>query len=250
MADSAIGDLPSAASVDDSSLIPVEQNSVACKMTGQQFRQWAENNAASIAQTVATEAVSQYVSQAAASANQASAKASQAAGSASQAAVSASQADAKASQAASSASQAAASASQAETSRQAVENLGVLSNTLLPGNDATVEKLVSQGRVTLRFGIPRGDAGPQGETGPQGIQGIQGPKGDKGDTGQKGDTGPQGPQGIQGPKGDRGIDGVAVAADGQYAFNVNQNGHLILSYTGTDAPDFAINSDGHLVLTI
>lgn len=63
----------------------------------------------------------------------------------------------------------------------------------------------------------------------QGIQGVQGEKGDKGD------------------KGDRGIDGVAVAADGHFAFNINAEGHLIVSYTGTDAPDFSVNDEGHLI---
>lgn len=60
-----------------------------------------------------------------------------------------------------------------------------------------------------------------------------------------GATGPQGPQGKPG------LNGVAVAADGQYAFNVNSEGHLICSYTGTEAPAFHIDqSTGHLILTI
>lgn len=69
------------------------------------------------------------------------------------------------------------------------------------------------------------------------------------DSGTKaqGEQGPQGIQGEQGEQGPRGIDGVAVQADGIFAFNVNGAGHLILSYTGTEAPDFSINDDGHLI---
>lgn len=68
--------------------------------------------------------------------------------------------------------------------------------------------------------------------------------------GPKGEPGERGPQGIQGPEGPRGIDGVAVAADGQYAFNVNADGDLILTYTGQDAPDFYIAADGTLRLRV
>lgn len=66
----------------------------------------------------------------------------------------------------------------------------------------------------------------------------------------QGETGPQGPQGIQGPAGPRGIDGVAVVADGYFAFNVNEQGHLILSYTGSEAPDVSIDENGHLIMKI
>lgn len=68
--------------------------------------------------------------------------------------------------------------------------------------------------------------------------------------GPQGVVGPRGPQGVQGPEGPQGVNGVAVAADGQYAFNVNEEGHLVLSYTGDDAPNMSINSEGHLVWTI
>lgn len=233
MADKTIGELPSVASVQDNSLIPVEQSSVASKMTGAQFRAWAESGGAAAAQP--------YAAQAAASASAAAASATNAASSKNAAASSASDANTSKNAAAASATAAANSATQAGTqatnarnsaldadeAKEAIENLGVTSSTLPPGSSATVEKSVSQqGAVTLAFGIPRGDKGDQGA------------------------TGPQGPQGIQGPQGERGIDGVAVAADGVYAFNVNDEGHLILYYTGEDAPDFEINSNGHLILTI
>lgn len=69
------------------------------------------------------------------------------------------------------------------------------------------------------------------------------------DSGTKaqGEQGIQGIQGIQGEQGPRGIDGVAVQAEGTFAFNVNEEGHLILSYTGDSAPDFSIDENGHLI---
>ncbi len=99
---------------------------------------------------------------------------------------------------------------------------------------------------------PAGTPGATGAQGPQGIQGAQGNPGATGATGaqgQKGDTGPQGPQGVQGPPGPTGT-AVAVETQGMYYFNVDEDGHLILTYTGNDPPDFEIDEDGHLILTI
>ncbi len=94
-------------------------------------------------------------------------------------------------------------------------------------------------------GIPaQGAVGPQGA---QGVQGIQGEPGPPGPQGPQGETGPQGPQG---PKGEQGVNGVAVATTGTYAFQVDENGHLILSYTGEEKPDFSISDSGHLILTL
>lgn len=87
----------------------------------------------------------------------------------------------------------------------------------------------------------RGKQGEQGLQGPQGIQGVQGPTGE---------TGPEGPPGIQGPEGPPGI-GLAVESSGIFAFNVNEEGHLILKYTGEEEPDFILNEkDGHLYIDI
>ena len=103
---------------------------------------------------------------------------------------------------------------------------------------------------------PEGAQGKQGPVGPQGIpgqtgpQGPAGPQGEPGPQGPAGETGPQGPQGPQGPEGPRGINGVAVAADGYYAFNVNDEGHLILSYTGLTPPNARIDERGHLILEV
>lgn len=137
-----------------------------------------------------------------------------------QAAASSAQA-AQAAQAAAQIAQAGAQAAQqsAETAEQAIENMTVSSATLSSDSPATVVKSASGDSFNLFFGIPKG---------PQGIQG------------------PQGPQGIQGPPGPQGINGVAVAAEGQYAFNVDSNGHLILFYEGNTIPDFSIGANGHL----
>ena len=42
----------------------------------------------------------------------------------------------------------------------------------------------------------------------------------------------------------------SVSNSGPVAFSVNEAGHLILHYTGDDAPNYSINSDGHLILTL
>lgn len=97
---------------------------------------------------------------------------------------------------------------------------------------------------------PQGDQGPQGEVGPAGVQGSAGPAGPAGPQGDQGEVGPAGPQGIQGPQGPQGPAGVAVDTAGSYAFHVNDEGHLILSYTGNEAPNFSIKENGHLVLTL
>jgi len=96
--------------------------------------------------------------------------------------------------------------------------------------------------TAIEDGTLRGPPGPRGE------QGIPGEKGDQGPPGDTGPAGPAGPRGIQGPPGPQGIHGLAVEADGLYAFNVNEEGHLILYYTGEEAPDFSINESGHLIL--
>lgn len=178
---------------------------------------------------------------AAASAQAASVSAQAAASSAVQAAQSAARADQAANQAAQNvtetladyvtqAEQAKVSAEYfkegAEAARDSIENMTVSAGNLPPGSDATAVKTAVGGSFNIRFGIPEGK---QGATGPEGKQGKQGPPG---------------------KEGPRGIDGVAVAADGVYAFNVNEDGDLILSYTGEDTPDFKINADGNLILTI
>ena len=94
---------------------------------------------------------------------------------------------------------------------QNVADLSVESDTLTPGSEATVEKVVApDGSITLSFGIPRGDTGatgPQGERGEAGPQGERGPRGETGQTGPAGPMGEQGPQGVQGERGATGATG-------------------------------------------
>lgn len=63
---------------------------------------------------------------------------------------------------------------------------------------------------------------------------------------QDGDlTGPQGPAGVAGNN------GAVVTLDGQYAFQIESDGHLYLYYNeGTTVPNLSIDEDGHLILTI
>ncbi len=81
---------------------------------------------------------------------------------------------------------------------------------------------------------------------------LNGPVGPQGPKGEQGEPGPQGAQGIQGQPGPPGPPGgAAVETTGAYCFSVDENGHLILHYTGDEAPDFYINeTDGHLYLNI
>ena len=212
MADKTISSLPQAQSVDDSSLFVCEQQGTAMKTTGAQWKGFA------------VQAVSQYVEPA----QQAAQQAQQAA----------QQAQDAADRIGDSVSQAQTAAQQAQAAQQAVENLGVTSNTLPIGQGATVTKTVDEtGAVTLAFGIPQGPQGPRGPEGPRGGPGATGPKGEPGEAatveigsvttgapgtsaevtnsgtakaavlnftipqgpqGAKGDTGPQGPQGETG----------------------------------------------------
>lgn len=117
--------------------------------------------------------------------------------------------------------QAVEAARSAEAAKEAFENAQLKAKTLPAGSEATAEKETSGGNTVITLGIP------------QGKQGMQGPAG---------------PQGIQGPEGPRGIGGVAAAVEGFIAFNVDDNGHLIVDYTGDEAPDMSIDENGHLIL--
>lgn len=55
----------------------------------------------------------------------------------------------------------------------------------------------------------------------------------KGETGEKGETGPAGPKG-----------------DGLYAFDIDQDGHLILTYDTENPPPLSIDAKGHLIYTV
>ena len=120
-------------------------------------------------------------------------------------------------------------AAAAERSRAAITDMSVSAEALPTGLASVQKSQDPDGTYHLHFGLPKGDTGSVGLRGPAGPQGVEGP------------------QGVPGP---RGINGVAVAASGTYAFNVNEDGHLILNYTGDTAPDFSINEGGHLILNL
>ncbi len=52
------------------------------------------------------------------------------------------------------------------------------------------------------------------------------------------------------PRGERGMNGAALAADGLWAFNVREDGHLVVAYTGDAPPRLRIREDGHLVANL
>lgn len=177
------------------------------------------------------------------SASNSAASAAQAAGSAAQASTSASNAASRASSAATSATQAAGSAFNASTSAsnaatsatQAADSASAASSSAVSANaSAQSAKQYSGKPPVIQAGTwwTWNNANYRYENTGSPAQG------------------PQGNPGSQGPAGPQGIHGAAVSADGIYAFNIDGNGHLILSYTGSDAPDFVLDANGHLILTI
>lgn len=120
-------------------------------------------------------------------------------------------------------------AAAAERSRAAITDMSVSAEVLPTGLASVTKSQDPDGTYHLHFGLPKGETGSVGLRGPAGPQGVEGPRG------------------VPGP---RGINGVAVSASGTYAFNVNEDGHLILNYTGDTAPDFSINEEGHLILNL
>lgn len=137
---------------------------------------------------------------------------------------------AAAGQASQDATRAETAAASASADATAIQGMRISSSVLSPGATPTLSKTESGGVWTLNFGLA------PGATGSQGIQG------------------PAGPQGVQGPRGDTGT-AVAVETNGMYYFNVDNDsdsptfGHLFLTYSGDDAPDFSI-VDGHLIWTV
>lgn len=129
------------------------------------------------------------------------------------------------------AAKAAESAQSAEAAKQDIENLTVSAVTLEYTKAATATKSDTS-PVNIEFGIPAGPPGPQGERGEQGVEG------------------PAGPQGVQGPEGPPGPSGVTVETQGAYGFEIDEEGHLWLYYTGDTQPQFTLEEDGHLWLNI
>ncbi len=68
--------------------------------------------------------------------------------------------------------------------------------------------------------------------------------------GPKGEAGPQGPPGSKGDQGEAGVNGVVLAADGCFSFQVSQDGYLEVVYPDENsAPDFSIDGEGYLNYT-
>lgn len=122
-------------------------------------------------------------------------------------------------------------ANTATAAKNAVTGMQINSHVLSPGATPTLQRSEVGGVVSLDFGLAPGQQGIQGVAGPQGQQGVQGPRGDTGTA-------------------------VAVETVGMYYFNVDNDstsptfGHLFLTYSGSEAPDFEIDANGHLIWTV
>ena len=105
--------------------------------------------------------------------------------------------------------------------KQARDNIGASriidatasSSTLPAGSSATAQLSMNNetGKLTLTFGIPKGDKGDKGDTGAQGPQGPQGAQGPRGNTGPQG---PQGPAGALSTIGAKTFNAKATEVDG------------------------------------
>ena len=139
LAEAPISALPSIADLYDDSLLVVEQQGEPRKMTGEQWKRYAQAG------------VAVYVESAKTAAETAQGAASQASGAAQEA------------ESAKNAAQTAQAG--AEKAQKAIENLEVDSITLPSGEPASVEKTAADGHVKLLFGLPAGKQGPQGQKG-------------------------------------------------------------------------------------
>lgn len=117
------------------------------------------------------------------------------------------------------------SAEEAGEFQQAVEDITVSAVSLPYDHEATAEKTRYTSGYHIKFGIPRGQQGADGPQGEQGIQGIPG---------------------RDGKDGRDGMNAVNVPQGSLFGFSVDENGHLILTYGGTEPPPFHIGADGHL----
>ena len=97
-------------------------------------------------------------------------------------------------------------------------------NTVEPGENASVENQGTVNAAQLVFNIPRGATGAQG---PAGERGPEGPQGQAGAPGEQGPQGPQGPAGDPGEQGPQGPAGQGVPAGGTA-------GQVLAKKSGTD----------------
>jgi hypothetical protein len=192
MADKNIGSLPAASTVDDDSLLVAEQQGQAVKVTGAQFKGFAQQSVQQYveqAQEAASDALeaSEQALEAVAGIGTAveDTKANKEAAEAAQAAAEQAQAGAEAAaqgaaeevkeelqglvdQAETAKTGAETAKSGAEAARTAIENMLVEAITLETGQPATVSKSLVDEVVKLTFGLPAGPVGPKGETGDPG----------------------------------------------------------------------------------
>ena len=100
-------------------------------------------------------------------------------------------------------------------------------NTIEPGENASVENQGTVNAAQLVFNIPRGATGAQGPAGERGPEGPQGPAGDPGEQGPQGPRGPAGHDGAPGEQGPQGPAGPGVPAGGTA-------GQVLAKKSGTD----------------
>lgn len=235
--------LPAAPDIYDNSLLVTEQQGEARKITGLQWKVYAK--AAVVAET-------NRAADAAYAAEKARDKAID-----------------EANKAYNRALQAAADAEEVALQLAALYGLKATAKGLPAGNEPEVDVTFVHGFANFLFGIPAGAKGADG------VDGEPGPKGERGYSIDhielvKGEHTPgttdtykvvtedgkeylfyvtNGRDGAQGPKGEPGRDGVALQADGQYFFQI-EDGHLMCYYTGDTAPNYTLEDDGHLYLEV
>jgi hypothetical protein len=96
----------------------------------------------------------------------------------------------------------------------------------------------------------KGDKGDDGYTPVKGVDYFDGEQGPKGDKGDKGDPGEKGEKGDKGDKGDKGADAIITEISGQYAFQIIDGNLYVLYPDDATPPNYSINQDGYLVLTL
>jgi len=131
----------------------------------------------------------------------------------------------------------------AKTFRDQTEVIANEAVTDIAAAGGRVDETLTEFNTLLMNGYFNGPMGPMGPQGNQGAAGAAGPQG------------PQGIQGIQGPQGkqgERGSDAVVTQANGNYAFQVRENGHLYMLFSdaSADLPPVYINEVGHFIVRL
>ena len=147
-------------------------------------------------------------------------------------------------------------ANAANAAADKVENASftATATTLESGESATAQITGDDLKMTVTFGIPKGEKGDKGDPGEQGIQGppgadgkdgAQGPQGNPGPQGEPGKDGAQGPQGDPGPQGEPGVDGQNGEDGFSPTVDVSKSGTVTtLTITDKTGPKTAQINDG------